>query len=62
MKIAFFFLSSNDPISPSDDSTMVTLNVVMFSVTYYLKFCNAISIYCAFRILPTNVTLVVWTV
>ena len=37
-----------------------TLNII-FSVTYYLELCNAISIYCISHILPTNVKLVVWT-
>jgi hypothetical protein len=36
------------------------LNIV-FSVTYYLELCDAISIYCISHILSTNVTLVVWT-
>ena len=37
-----------------------TLNMI-FSVTYYLKLQNAISIYYISHILPTNVKLIVWT-
>ena len=37
-----------------------TLSIVI-SVTYYMKFCNAISSYCISHIFPKNVKLVVWT-
>jgi hypothetical protein len=34
---------------------------MIFSVTYYLEFCPAISISYISHILPTNVKLIVWT-
>ena len=39
---------------------MSTLNM-LFSVTYYLKLCNVIIVYCASHFLPAIVELVVWT-
>ena len=47
-------------LKPSTNSSGTTLNII-FSVTYYLELHNAISIYCASHILPTDVKLVVWT-
>ena len=37
------------------------LNIV-FSITYYLELCNAVTIYCAYYFWPAKAKLVVWTV
>jgi hypothetical protein len=55
------------PLEPQTDGILCgqhatnTTLLIVFSVTYYLELCNAVTIYCISHLSPTKVKLVVRT-